>query len=208
MNLKFNTLTPLEVSALSKLKILTPDDYEAVATYWLESGHEGEDISSLAYGRNKVTSQYIGDFNKALEQTGLSYSPNEQESLWLTIRYFLILIDANPEKYMIFLSYIISLDHDFGGKIKLFDRPDCRAYFKKHQKKYPKSTSSKYAGEEYGIENLYGLYYLYDDYGVWTEELEIERRKSVIDNTKEVIKRFYSKTSKLPDDLSEIKRMI
>lgn len=180
-----------EIAAFYRLNLITPDDIEPIATKWMLEDKGGLAVACLASQHHSSLREVSNEFEAALKEIPLRI-PDMSEAVKMAFNYHLQQILNDPEFYLLHLNAIVHLDRDYSGKVNLFNRPDCDQHFRKQRIKYPNTSCSKFAGQEFGIENLIGLYYQGDDYSEWTVELETTRSRNAIQETERVLNKFYS----------------
>lgn len=127
----FRDGSPAEYAAFYILGQYIIGDLKAAAMELLENGFDGENIASSVF---ELPSEFETDetlFEKALLETGLPRMPSEKESIWLAVRFYLSKVIEGPgDASLDLVCKIINLERDWGwGKVELFPRPDCDAYF-------------------------------------------------------------------------------
>ncbi len=209
----FRDANPAEFSAFYELGQFITGDVEAVAKMFLKQGYDGEHIAAIAFDIGHPDMDDEECFGRALLDTGLPRLPSKKESLWLAVRYYLNKIIEFPDTAIQTLSKIINLDNGFRA-VELFNRPDCDECFAEQKKKY-KYAASEFAGQAWGIEKLYGIYYSSDDwtykktlfgpsYDDWRKsKLELQRLEAV-EESKKVLINFFSLASDLPESLNNV----
>ncbi|MCF6293747.1 MAG: hypothetical protein L3J04_10170, partial [Robiginitomaculum sp.] len=159
----------------------------------------GAEVACLAIAPTPSIIQAKDEILKSFSEVGLNTNMPKKRALWLLIRFYLKLILLKERDPIWCASELVDIDISF-GEITLFDRPDCDLYFAGQRKKYPNYTSSKFVGQEIGIEILYGLHDSLDDYPVLTQKDENHVRDMIITEAKNVLDRFYSVE---PNDLND-----
>ena len=204
---RYHNASPLEILALFTLKLLNAGDIQPIALAWLERGLGGDEVACLAFEPCTSILENENSFKSALREILGDLSITKLEALWLTYRYYLqnVLYAQNDELNA--LHPVINLSYD-ADEMELFDRPDCDAHFAERNQKYPITKSTKFAGQEYGIENLWGLYYSTDDGYEWTKKIDQETKARIRDETRLVLERFYSTDSTLPTPLKRVQALI
>lgn len=180
-----------EIAAIYRLNLIAADDIEAIATKWMLEDKGGVAVACLASQHHSSLSEVSNEFEEALQEIPLRI-PDTSEAVKVAFNYHLQQILNDPEFYLLHLNAIVQLDRDYSGKVNLFDRPDCDQHFGKQMIKYPNTANSKFVGQEFGIENLIGLYYQEDDFIKWTNELEIDRKRNTIEEAQKVLNKFYN----------------
>ena len=187
----YNGLGDGEIAAFYKLNLITSDDIEPIATKWMLEDKGGVAVACLASQHHSSLREISNEFEEALQEIPLNI-PDTREAVKMAFGYHLQQILNDPEFYLLHLNAIVHLDRDYSGKINLFDRPDCDQHFRENKIRHPNSTSSKYVGQEFGVESLIGLYYQKHDFISWTNELEIERKQNTIEEAQKVLNKFYN----------------
>lgn len=179
-----------EIAALYSLNLLVSDDIEDITLKWMLEGKGSNEIAFLASKTHTSLNGIRTEFEKAFDEVEVEI-PCEEIALKKILKFHLQQILLCPDQYMVHLYELIDLDRLYANKITLFERPDCDAYFEERNLKYPNAKSAKFAGQEFGIEKLYGLYYSHDDFDKWTKRLEAKRKSKVLVETKIILDKFY-----------------
>ena len=206
-----------EIAAFHVLGDMNPGDQEAIATYWLEQGFEGENIVCIAFPDISDRSKLSVDFDKALVEAGVSRQLSLKEGAWIAIRYYLGKIIESPDFAIDALRTFIGFYNKWGD-IELFERPDCDVHFEERKKKYA-YAGKKFAAQEWGIEKLYGIYYSSDDwsygwdgsslpYDEWLESRKEDQKQGAVSEAKRVLEKFYRLESDLPDNLKNLSQLM
>ena len=196
----FRDATPLEFAAFFEMKQFITGDVRAVSKLLLKQGYDGENIANLVFDFDTSGLDEVESFRMALIETGLSRYPLSKECAWIAIRYYLRKIIEDESNSIGTLSKLIDLERGISPMI-LFERSD---------------LSENYVAQEWGGEKLCGIYYSSDDwffafnnapvsYEKWLEARKEEQRGRAVSEAKRVLKKFYSLTSDLPEDLSGLR---
>ena len=205
---------PAEYAAFYTIGQFITGDIRAAALVFLDRGYDGEYITSCAFDLpSKFESEDVC-FKKALLETGLPRLPTVRESIWLALRYYLIkTVEHSDEVGVDLVCKMINLERDWGD-VELFLRPDCDLYFEE-QKKKCKFAGSKFAAQQWGIENLLGIYYSKDDWSYsankskmcfddWHHEQTLLQAKEIIEEAQRVKNKYFSLESDLPAILTNV----
>lgn len=212
----FKSATLAEIAAFYKIGYLLSYEFEKIATDWLEKGFEGENIACLAFGL-PLDTHGGADFDLALKEAGLPRPLTSHESTWIVVRYYVRRIQAGGNNAMECLSELVNFYSGHNAD-QLFSRPDFDAHFedRKTKVKYP---GTKYVAQEWGIENLYSMYYASDDWQYSSKDSPLDfetylqqrqkgQKKNVVFEARKVLKEFYSLESDLPENLANLGELI
>jgi hypothetical protein len=148
-------LSPDQAAAFWRLGMLTGDDISRLAMQWLEEGRESAGLAGLA-GQSDLTLRDDGaSFERCLRELGTGRPLSEREAAW---RYIQTLLIAARE------GAIAPLDatHD----ILEIDRKGIGIFPPRNL-----AEGKPYAGEELGVEQMLGLYWVFDDVDASEAEL-------------------------------------
>ena len=162
---------PAFAGALHGLDLLSSDDYEYLATRWMEAGHDSPALLDLAWPDGLNLSDMRGRFAVAMGELGIA-PQSSRGAHYAAARETLQSLLRRPNAYMPRLRFLIELSHsiDETGE-RLFPRDALGLEGEAHE----------FAGERLGITQLYGLAYCHDDVREWTATMDAERRERVMD---------------------------
>jgi len=176
------SLSPKEAAAFWRLRLLDSVGAKAVAMNWLEGGASSLNVAALA-GELDENFFYVSDlFEKVLADMGVAKRLSARDAVIISMRFLLHLIAE--QKIGPFEGMREIINHFDHSDYKIFDEWDPRI------KNPPRSKSNRYAGQDVGIEYLLGIYYSQDDYENITST-DIDKIKSgIVEESKEVLKRY------------------
>lgn len=214
----FRDGTPAEYAAFFVLRQYITGDMKAAAIKLLENGYDGEYIASCVFELPSELETEEACFEKALLETGLPRLPTVKESIWLAIRYYLVRVVKQSDRVSIDLVGKMIVLRDEWANVELFPRPDCDAYFEERKKKF-KYAGSKFAKQEWGLENLIGIYYAMDDWSYnknktklnitdWYEENKRIQIENAVEEAIRIRDKYFSVSSDLPEDLKSVEEFL
>lgn len=183
----YEDTSPLEILALQTLNRFRSEDIQPIFGRLLERGLGDYEVACLATEPCTSLAEKRREIEAALVEIFGDTRISKQEALWVAFRFYLgrVLKGHNKE----FKAMAAVIDLTWMDYPALFPCP-------------PES----YVAQEYGIAELYGIYYAWDHEPALVGQSE--HNTAIRNAARSAMERYYSFGSELPDDLKRIQELI
>ena len=147
-------------------------------------------MASLATYHPKNLVEVENDLVASFEELNVNTEMTIRQKIYHAMRHYLRLTAQGLLDEYDGCAKAVDIECTHYPPTKLFERPDCDAYFKERATKY-KFPGHEYSGQYFGIEKLVELHHRSYDYFKWTKELDEQCRSEINKEAVALLNTYY-----------------